>query len=196
MKLNKVLVLASAIALAGCSDDPPTGPGSVSGSLSFNYTGAGATSAQTYTASGTAPANPETDNGTNAWAVGGVSTAENATVVLASRPVSGSTSTWDQIFVITNRTSAGTETIDSGCDDEAASNCTGIMLFFGTNASGTTASYTCFLTTGSVTLSNVSTTNVTGTFSGSGSCFSATGATSNITITNGTFNVGLTALLD
>jgi hypothetical protein len=192
VKLSSILALSCALAVAGCSDDPTSPNTGVSGSLSFSYTGAGATSATTYSASGTAPSNIETNNGNTSWAVGGVSTADNQVVVVASVPKTSTT--WDQIVIGIDRSTTGTSTISSSCSDEDS--CTGVFVTFGSNQSGTAFANFCTLTSGTITITALSSTNVTGTFSGTGTCISSFGATpTNFTVTNGVFNVGVTTQL-
>ena len=192
VRLSKIFLVAGAIALAGCSDDPTSPNTGVSGSLSFSYTGAGATSATSFSASGAAPSDVNGNAGTNSWAVGGVSAADVQTVIVASVPKTSTT--WDQTVIGIDRTTVGTSAIGSSCTDE--NSCTGVFVTFGTNQAGTAFTYFCSLTSGSVTISAISSTNVTGTFSGTGTCFtSSSGTPTSFAITNGTFNVGITSQL-
>jgi hypothetical protein len=188
VKLRSLFVLACGAVLAGCGDDP-TSPTGVSGSLSFSYTGAGATSATTFSASGVAPDNIDVNNGNNAWAVGGVSTSDNQAVVVASVP--RSSTTWDQVVIGIDRSSVGTSTITADCDDE--NSCTGVFVTFGSNQLGTAFTNFCTLTTGSVSITAISSTTMSGTFSGTGTCVTSTSTTpTNFSVTGGTFSVGIT----
>ena len=189
MRLKSAFAAAFGLALLGCSDNPNE-PVGASGSLSFSYTGAGATSSTTYSASGTAPLN--LDGGTNAWAVGAVSATENQSVVVASVPKSSTT--WDQVVIGIDRASIGTSNVSADCTDEESCTGTGVFITFGSNSSGSSFTYFCTLATGTVTISTLSSTSMTGSFSGSGVCATPTGVETAFTITNGTFNVGITQI--
>jgi hypothetical protein len=192
MKLSSILALAFGVALAGCSDDLL--PADPLGSLSFTYTGAGAATATTYSASGTIPAT--VNNGTNSslgtvpWAAGSVDQTSNFTIIGASVPKTSTT--WDLTQVVATRTTVGTSPIAANCDDPEVMDCTGVMVFFGLNPNGDTFTRFCALSTGSVTISAISSTKITGTFSGTGTCFTPAGITSNFTVTNGIFDVLIT----
>ena len=181
---------------AGCGGDDPTSPTGASGSLSFGYTGAGATNSS-FSASGSIPATIGSDTqgnslGTNAWAAGSVSPTLNYTIIGASIP--HGTNVWDVTSISIARKTVGTSNVDANCDSEAT-NCTGVFVFFNFNPNGDTFGYLCSLATGTVTISAISSSNITGTFTGSGQCFTSAGATSNFTVTNGSFNVGVTSQL-
>jgi hypothetical protein len=181
------LVLLGA-ALAGCGSDSPTeNTVGASGSLSFSYTGAGASSATQYSATGAIPSNVAVNNGTQPWAAGGVDA--GSTVVWAVVPKSSNN--WDMTFINIERTTPGTATIAAGC----TSNCADVAVWFGANNNETNYTYYCALSTGSVTISAISSTSASGTFSGTGTCSAAAGGDTPFTVTNGTFSVGLSALL-
>jgi hypothetical protein len=188
VRLKNALLLACGIALAGCGGDDPTSPLSVSGSMSFTYTGAGAASATLFSASGAPDLTSPDGNGTTPWATGNVYTTSGYTDITASLPKTSST--WDNAAVTINRTTTGTNNISASC--VSGSNCTGVSISFGTTASGGYA-FVCSLSSGTVTISSISSSNATGTFSGTGNCFSSGGVQSSFTLTNGTFNVGLTS---
>ena len=186
----KVALLACSVALLGCSDDPvsPTG---VSGSLSFSYTGAGATASTTFNANGAIPTNIGNSFGTGSWAAGSVSQTSNYVVIGGS--IAKTSTTWDLTSIGIARKTVGTSTIDSSCDEEEE--CTGVFVSFNQGQSDNAFTHYCWLTSGSVTISAISSTNITGTFSGSGFCYSHTGAETAFTVTNGSFNVGVTTQL-
>lgn len=186
---TKVLLLAAAIALAACGDDDPTGPNGVSGAVSFSYVGAGAANATVYDANGTPPLN--FDNSTTSWAVGGVSSTEGQTVVIASLPKTGNR--WDQLVLGIDRATVGSSPFGTSCEDEET--CTVLFVTFGTDQQGSEFSHFCSLSAGTVTISAISSTNVTGTFSGTGSCITLDGDETPFTITNGSFNVGVRSML-
>ena len=193
LKTTRAVLVLLAAFVASCSDSP-NDPGTVgaSGSLSFSYTGAGAASATVYSATGAIPSNFGVNNGSEAWAAGAVDASNNATVVYAFVPKGGST--WDWSYIQIDRTTVGSSTISASC---SAANCTEFGVWFGMNQNGTNYTYICTLTSGTVNISAISSTNVTGTFSGTGTCAVAGSSTpSSFTVTNGSFNVGLTALID
>lgn len=187
MRLQSALLVVCGIALAACSDDPTSPATSFSGSLSFNYTGAGASAATSFSANGSVTPSTIIGNsgfGSNSWALADVNAANGETDIFASVPVTSST--WNNAIITVDRTSIGASTIDPSC---SANVCTSVTVVFGTNASESTDAYECELTSGSVNISSVTSTNVTGSFSGTGTCtFTATGATSNFTVTSGVFN--------
>jgi hypothetical protein len=189
-----VLLLAFSVPLVGCSDDPVSPI--VTGSLSYSYTGAGATSATSFNASGAIPTTVGSVNGslgTAAWASGSFDQTDNYTVIGASIPKTSST--WDLTVVNVTRTTPGTTPISASCDDPETTDCTGVFVFFNFNPNGDSFTHLCALDNGNVTISAISSTNITGTFSGSGICLTPLGAISSFTISNGTFNVGVNAQL-
>jgi hypothetical protein len=193
---NRWALLVACAGLAACGDDPAS-PNGISGSLGFSYTGAGAAASTSFSANGTIPSTVGSSTGGNnlgsgSWAAGSISPTTNYTTVGAA--ISRSSSAWDVTSISIARKTVGTSTVDPNCDDEAQ-NCTGVFVFFNFNPNGDTFSYMCALTTGSVTISAISATNITGSFSGSGECFTPTGAFSSFTVTNGSFNVGVTTQL-
>ena len=182
----KVALLVCTVALLGCSDDP-TSPTGASGSLSFSYTGAGATASTSFNASGTIPTGGSL--GAGSWAAGGISETSNYVVVGAA--ISRTSATWDITSIGIARKTVGTSSIDPNCVEDEL--CTGVFVTFGQGQTDATFSYTCALTTGSVTISAISSTNASGTFSGTGFCYSPAGAETAFTVTNGSFNVGITS---
>jgi hypothetical protein len=192
VKISRAFLLLLGASLAGCGSDNPNEPTvGASGTLSYTYTGAGAATATQYTATGAMPSNYGVNNGTQPWAAGAIDASSNATIVYSFIPKTSNS--WDWSFIQINRTTVGSSSIDVNC---TADNCTDFGVWFGTNGNGTNYSFICTLTTGTVAITAITSTNATGTFSGSGTCFaSGTGAETPFTVTNGSFNVGLTALL-
>ena len=191
--MKSAFLVVCGLALLGCSDDPvsPTG---VSGSLAFSYTGAGATSATTYSASGTIPLNiGSTSNfGSSAWAAGSVDPTSDFVAIGAAIPKGSAT--WDITSIGIARKTVGSSSIED-CDIDAEE-CTSVIVIFGQGQNQNSFSQGCVLTTGTVTITAISSSNITGTFSGTGSCLSGTtGAETAFTVTNGTFNVGVTTQL-
>jgi len=173
MRITRVLSLALAGTLAACSDSPnePETVG-VSGSLSFTYNGAGASAATQYSATGAIPSNFGTNNGSQPWAAGAIDNSTNSTIVYGFIPTGGNTWNWSYIQIA--RTTVGTSTITSSC---TANTCTEFGVWFGMNANGTNYSYICTLTSGTVNITAISSTNVTGTFSGTGECVASNSTT-------------------
>jgi hypothetical protein len=188
VKLKNAFVLALGAVLAGCSDSPTEPTVGVSGSTSFSYTGAGAASATSYSASGAVPANLESTWGSSSWAAGGVDASLGETAIMASVP--RASNRWDITIISIARTAVGTSNIVSSC---TANVCTSVSVIFNVSQDlFTSFNYFCTLTTGSVTISAISSTNVTGTFSGSGTCSNPSDVETPFTVTNGSFNVGIT----
>lgn len=182
MHLRRFALVASLALIAGCGDET-TGPGGiVTGSFSFNFAGG---ISGTYTASGSFPTNAA-QQATTTWAAGEVVTADGDTYLASAVPASASTHNLVTIFA--ERITAGSVSISSSCSP----NCGDFGFFFGLpNTGSAPPAQTCFLTTGTVTFSTLSTTRAVGTFSGSGDCVSAGGATTAFTVTAGTFDVPL-----
>lgn len=184
MQIRRLLV-GVGLALMACKSDSTTAPIVVaSGSLSFSYTGAGG--AATYSASGSAPASRTSSYGTAPWAAG---TSDAATQIIDAIAVVPKTSTtWDFAVVSIGRLTVGSSTINSSC---TATQCTGVTIAFGTTQNSTSFQFVCSLASGTVAITSVSSTRVVGTFSGSGTCVTLTGASSAFTVTNGSFDVPL-----
>lgn len=189
MRFKPVAVIACLSLLAGCGSDTTSSVditnGTISGSLSFNYTGAGS---GTYNATGAVSvATLSSTPYVTTWAMGFKNATDNSTNFAANIPKSGGTS--DFALVSVKGQSTGTVTIDPSCSPTNTNSCSGVALLLGQNSSATTFSYLCTLTSGSITIASLSGTTATGTFSGSGTCFTGTGTSSAWVVTNGAFNV-------
>jgi hypothetical protein len=183
MKHIYVLIFAASVLLAACSDS--TGPGSATdGSLSFSYT-AGATSSS-YSATGTY--NPATATHTSTWSTAWSSSADNSIVVLSNRGAGGGLA--DGALLVIDRQTAGTSAIDPDCEPTAIVACTSITFAIGINEAGTNFSFSCFLAAGSITISEVSASRISGSFEGEAVCIS-NAAIAEGTVTNGTFSTPL-----
>jgi hypothetical protein len=186
-----VLVALVAAAIAGCSDSNEPETTGIAGQFSFTYTGAGAANATSFTANGAMPVNAIIDNGTQPWSVGFIDASGSApsTGILGLAP--RSSTTWDIALVSIDRTTVGSSDIVSTC---TAENCTSMGISFGSNQNETNYLYSCELTTGTVSLTAITSTTAAGTFSGTGSCFNLqAGGETPFTVTNGSFSVGLTS---
>ena len=191
MSYKRIAVVASIALLAACGSDSATNAinGVISGSLSFNYTGGGggaysATGAITSTALASTPY-------ATSWAMGFKDTTDNSTNIVANVPKTGTTS--DLTVISVKGQATGTFNIDVNCVNTSTSTCNDVNLIIGQNASGQTFGNLCMLTSGSITISALSSTNATGTFSGSGTCATSAGTTTAWVVTNGAFNVPLLA---
>ena len=193
MKISYAFALVLAAAVAGCSDSNEPGTTGVAGQFTFSYTGAGVANATTFTANGAMPTNAIVNNGTNPWSVGYVDASATAPSTTIIGVVPRSSTTWDMALVNIDRTTVGTSNISSTC---TADNCTSVGVAFGSNQNETNYLYSCTLTSGTVNLTTINATTAAGTFSGTGTCFnSQTGAETPFTVTNGSFNVGITSQL-
>jgi hypothetical protein len=186
VQLRRIAVVASFGLLASCSDDKVGPGGVVTGSFSFNFGGG---ISGTYSASGTFPTNASQQSTSN-WSAGQIETSENQVWVAAAVPASSTTHNY--ALLITDRTTVGTSTIVSSC---SASNCADFIFLFGASNSSTAIdpAQTCFLTSGTINITSISSTRVTGTFSGAGNCVSSSNVTTSFTVTSGTFDVPLVA---
>jgi hypothetical protein len=184
---KRIAVIAALALLSACSDSVTDVNGALSGSLSFNYTGGGGGS---YSATGaiTSAALASTPFATT-WALGFKDATDNSTNVAANIPKPGTTS--DLATITVKGQATGTFSIDVNCLVTGTSTCNDVTLITGQDASGQTFSNLCSLTAGSITVSALSSTSATGTFSGSGLCFTSAGAPSTWVVTNGSFNVPL-----
>jgi hypothetical protein len=179
--MRRLLVALSLLGTLSCSDS--TEP-NVLGSLSFSYSGGGG---GTFSVSGTPPSftAPST---TVSWAVGYTDAGE--TFVTASRPRSAQQT--DLAILRIQRTTAGSEPIDAICDDDGTVACTGLFLLLNFNGNGDTADFFCALTSGTIVVTEISSSRAKGTFSGSGTCTAGTGNTTNaFAVTGGAFDVAV-----
>jgi hypothetical protein len=167
----RVLMVASVGVAMSCGDS--TSPGSVSGSLSFTHSGA---ISGTFNASGSVlVADPEAVQ----WAAASRDNTNDGIDISARIPRASNTN--DNILIFfpqqtTGSVDAGTEAI--------------VIIGFGVNESGS-ATWLCGLDAGTVTVATISSTRVTGTFSGTGDCIASGGGAAAFTVTNGSFNVPL-----
>jgi hypothetical protein len=180
------LRLVSVVFLGVLSCSEPSGP-DIRGSLAFTYTGAGG---GTFSASGDAPnvtAPPPTGA---SWAVGYVQASES--YVAGSTPRSGGLV--DLSLLRLERTTPGSESIDPECNIDGSTSCTGMDLYLNFNGNGDTGDFFCGLTSGTIVLTEISSSRAKGTFSGNGNCFTGTGGSSSVfSVSNGTFDVALVA---
>jgi hypothetical protein len=175
--------LAALAALVGCSPDAvsPSAANSLIGTLAFSYSGG---IAGTFSASGVA-SNPIAAAGP--WATGLRDSANVTIDVVASLP--RSVTTRDIVIMSIPRLTTGSSTVDVNCVGTA---CASFIVDFGSANTGEgTFVQLCVLTTGTLALTTVSSSRATGTFSGTGDCFSPTIVTTAFTVTGGTFDVAI-----
>lgn len=191
MKYSRIPVIATLSLLAACGSDSksPTdiNNGNVSGTASFTYTGGGGGS---YSATGAIASSAiQTTPFATTWATGWKDNSDNSTNIAANIPRTGGLA--DFLVITINSQTTGAATIDPNCSPTNTTSCNEVVFVIGMNASGETFSYGCLLESGTITILSISSTNATGSFAGSGTCFDASQATSAFTVTNGSFNVPL-----
>lgn len=174
------LALVSIVLLGALACSDSAGPGH--GSVAFTYTGAGGGN---FSASG----NAAFTTGTS-WAAGFVQTGE--THVGASNPRSGGLV--DLAILRLERTAPGSESIDPACNIDGSTSCTGMNFYLNFNGNGDTGDFFCGLTSGTIVLTELTSSRAKGTFSGTGNCVDGTGGASEVfSVSNGTFDVALVA---
>ena len=178
--LRRVALSALVLAAVACSDS--TSPNSSNGSSSFTFTGAGGGA---FNVTGAVPT-LQADVGSHDWAGGHLNTTSAGYEVGAAQ--ARGAGRYDILGLFVHRLTVGTDVIDSTC---TTSDCT--SLVFGRNLSQTDDNFDfiCVATSGSVTITDISDSRITGTYSGSGSCYDMSFATTAFTVTNGTFDVPL-----
>ena len=177
------LVVSSFAFLAACGgNDGPTTVTAFDGALSFTYSGA---NSGTFNASGSVPNTPGASIHTTAWAAAQASaTSEMAVVAVQPR----SSTTHDLVGIFIQRNTVGSETVNESC----SFNCNGMSIGIGHTNSGSSFTAVCFLTAGTIAITEKSSTRMKGTFSGTGECMSFAGAeTGSFTVTNGSFDVAI-----
>lgn len=178
--IHRIRILFPSLALlAACGGDGPTTVTAFDGALSFTYTGG---NAGTFSASGSLPTSAS-GQATASWAAAQASaTSEMAVVAFTPR----NATTHDEVGIFIQRNTVGTETVNSSC----SFNCNGLDIVIGVANGGSTFTATCFLTAGSIAITEKSATRMKGTFSGTGMCMTSAGASQGAwTVTNGTFDV-------
>jgi hypothetical protein len=177
----RVIVAAALAALLGCSDS--TGPSGTNGTITFTFAGG------TFTVSAAAPAEGSAPSNTN-MAAGAIDASVGQTYVMGAKALGGDA--YDFLVIGMSRTTVGTSPVEADCDPEGDT-CSGLVFMqnFGGESFGTM----CALSTGTLAITEVTSTRVKGTFSGTGLCINDLEEESPFTVTNGTFNVALTAAI-
>ena len=182
--MKRLLVSVAFLGALSCSDS--SGPG-IGGSVAFTYTGGGGGS---FNAAGDAPSFLASPPTATSWAVGYVQAGE--TFIGASSPRGGGRV--DLTILRFQRTTAGSENIDAACNIDGDAACTGVELSLNFNGNGDTGDFFCGLTSGTIVVTEMSSSRAKGTFSGSGNCIAGTGgAVTGFSVSNGTFDVALVA---
>lgn len=190
MQIRQVAALAVVFALSACGggDDGPTTVTGLNGSVSFTYTGGGGGS---YSVSGQMPT-IQANIGTTSWAAGYRDTPNSGFSVGAGRARGGGR--YDAFGLFIQRLTVGSGTISANCDD-STTNCNYVVLVVNASEADENFDFICFVETGSVAVTEISSTRIKGSFSGSGSCVNAAFSTSAFTVANGTYDVPLVATL-
>lgn len=192
MKHTRIaMVAAVALMAAACGSDGVTNAidTAISGTLSFSYSGGGggtfnATGGITSAALASSPY-------TTTWAAGFKDASDNSTNIAGNIPRTSTTS--DVAVVTVKGQSTGNFAIDVSCVETSTSTCNSVILLTGWNGTTNSFTNTCVLTSGSITISTLSSTNAVGTFTGSGTCGTQAGSFTTWIVTNGSFSVPLLA---
>jgi hypothetical protein len=174
MRYMKAGLIALLVTACGKDATAPVLP--VEG-MTFGYAGA---------LSGTFSANGAYDStGTKAWAIAGRLVGAPYLVLAAVLP--RNETSHDAIGIIVPRNTVGTATISTICPPEG---CADFLAVFGRhNTVNNEFLQGCHIVSGTVTIATITDTRVTGSFTGSGTCFSnATGDTA-FTVSNGAFDL-------
>lgn len=176
MKHRYLLLAAGLWTFTGCSDSGPTFFG---GSLSFSYSGV---VNGTFDAEGSAL---DADDPTKSWALGVRDDAQQAVGIVASMPQPGNLH--DFVALTIPRVTSGSATVDVNC---TASVCASALFGFRTDESNE-SQFLCGLESGTLTITAISASRATGTFSGSGTCLDNAQNETSFSVTAGTFDVSL-----
>jgi hypothetical protein len=172
-------LLAAALALVASCGDSGTENNNLSGSVNFTYSGAISGS---FAASGALPVITSLE--TQQWAVGARDEANGEIIVEALKPRTSTSHDVAVLFI--PRLTVGSSSVD--CPQTT---CAGGFFDFDVNNSTGDSQQTCFLATGTLTISTITSSRVTGTFSGTGSCVDASQNIAAFSVNSGTFDVAL-----
>ncbi|CAN5489483.1 hypothetical protein BH09GEM1_BH09GEM1_10850 [soil metagenome] len=189
MIYRRLAVTVSLALLAACGSGSVTNSIDVatSGSLSFNFTGGGG---GTYNATGgISSATLASTPYTTTWAAGYKDTNDNSTNIAANVPRTSTTS--DFAAITFKGQAAATVSIANSCTATTTVACNSVSLLIGQSSSGAVFTSFCTLTSGTITIASISSTNVSGSFSGAGTCVTSTGSSTTWIVTNGSFSVPL-----
>ena len=180
--MRRVLVSVVLLGTLSCSDVTEPGLGGI---VTFTYTGAGGGN---FSASGDAPSLGANVPTATSWAVG--LTEGTDTHIAGATPRGGGRV--DMAILRVNRTSTGSAAVDVACNIDGDASCTGMGLMLNFNPDGDTGDFFCRLTSGTIVVSEISSSRAKGTFSGNGTCNPGTGgASSAFSVSNGVFDVAM-----
>jgi hypothetical protein len=165
------------LGVGACGD--ATAPAPLDG-LAFSYAGG---------LTGTFSAGGEFDStGTRPWA--GAWRVDGAPFIVIAGVSPRSGTTHDVVALILPRTTPGTSTIANVCPPDG---CADFFATFGRENAGGGNGFLhgCHIVSGSVTIATITDTRVTGSFTGTGACFSNTDAESSFSVTGGAFDLPL-----
>ena len=187
MLIRRLLPVVSVVILAACGDDDPSGPGNLSGSMSFTFTGAGG---GTFTASGSAPA--VAANVGNASFSAGFRD-EGATQLGVMGVRARGSGRYDTLLLGISRLTVGSVSVEADCDPSAGDDCSGFAFLVNISEADENFDFLCLATTGSLSITSISGSRAEGTFTGSGTCVNPAFQLSSFTVVSGEFDVALLA---
>lgn len=184
MRPHHVLAVLSTLVFVSCGGDNPQGPQIPATGVSFTFSGGGG---GTFAVTGDVPTGTE-GIGSRDWAAGLRNLEDNAYVIQALRARGGGR--YDLAIAYITRTTVGSTSITAGCNPDVAA-CS--IVQFGVNMSEADENYNfiCIVTAGSISLSEITSARIKGSFSGTGICFTPSGGSSAFSVTNGNFDVPL-----
>jgi hypothetical protein len=153
--------------------------------MSFTYTGAGG---GTFTASGGAPA-VAANIGNASWSAGFRDDVETQLGALGVRARGGGR--YDMMVIGISRLTVGSASVEADCDPSLGDACSGFAFLVDISEADDQFQFICAATTGSLSITSISSSRAEGTFTGSGSCVNDTFQLSSFTVVNGTFDVPL-----
>lgn len=173
--LRPVFVLALALT-AACDESPTDETTYPSGSLSFTYASDNSPLSGTFAAIGAI--SPDAENDTWAAAV-----RQDGGAVMMGNQVSGSAE--NVALVSLPNAAVGNTPVTEECDTACAS----VSFILEKTVDGTTRSYMCDMTSGTISVGTLTNSRITGTFSGTGYCSTLEDDNApTISITNGAFD--------
>lgn len=185
MKHARVLFAAAFALVASCSDSEPDGFGA-SGTVTFSLSGV---PGGPWNVSGRPPVSQSQAFTTN-WSAGLRDDSDGAITVVSVRAQSGGLA--DNLFMTIPRLTAGSEEIDLNACDSTTEVCAEFGFLLGWDPDTFDEfDYSCELTAGTLTISSISSTRASGSFSGIGTCTDANLDDFDISVNSGTFDVGI-----
>jgi hypothetical protein len=185
VKHTRVLAAGLFALLASCSDSNDPDNLIASGTVEFSYSGA---PGGTYDVTGAVPIS-QSQAFTTSWAAGARDD-DNDVLDVVSVRARGS-GLFDDVFISIPRVTPGNVTVSSSCTAEY---CAEMAFTIGASTSSAVDfEHFCELESGTLTITSISSTRATGTFSGIGVCFDDQINESNFAVSGGSFDVALTS---